>query len=352
MIVAPILFNKNAFTALGESTFSFNWSGSQAIKNRLRIFDNVTNQEVYTSVLETFQLKHTIPSNVLQNGKTYWAEVYVIDANSVESPPSNKIIFKCYSTPTWKFVNLVPNQIIQNSFYEVELSYLQPDGELLNSYQVSLYSSGQSLLHQSGVLYSTESLSYRVSNLSDNQQYYIRATGRTVNGMELDTGYTLVSVEYVSPTVYSLVKLENLPNEGQIKISYNAQLVTGISSPEPIYIDSEKIDLINNGAYVYWDNGFEIREDGIIQIVGQDFKDYSVICEWSNGKDKLEVKYMRGLFESQIEEKAYFILRAYNQITNYVIYSNYIPIPPPTDRMHLWIKRVDNIYSIQCEILD
>lgn len=348
----PILYSKNAFDASIETVFSFSWNGNQAFKNKIVIRDNSTNIVAYEAIQETFQLKHIVAANSLSNGKTYNAEVYVIDSSGTIGSASDKVIFKCFTSPVWSFSNLIPNQIIRNSSYQIQLIYSQIEGELLNSYQVSLYNSSQSLLHQSGILYNSENLQYSVSNLSDNTQYYIRATGRTVNGMELDTGFIPVSVEYTTPALYSLVQLENLPRDGQIKISYNVQLVTGkCNIDEPVYIDDTKVDLTANGVYVKFDEGFLIQGDGIFQIVAQDFNDYSVIYEWSNDIDKLELKYMRGEFASQTVEKAYFILRAYNQLNNYVIYSNYIDIPSPTQQVHVWIKRIDNTYDLKCEIL-
>lgn len=348
----PLLYTKNAFDATKLENFSFNWGGSQSKKNRLLLRDNITDSIVYDQIQETFQLNHALPAQTLSNGHTYNAIIYSIGIDDIESLPSNKIIFKCFSKPIFKFSNLVNNQVIKNSSYQAQLTYSQIEGELLDSYQIEIYNNSKSLIRKSGILYNFESLSYSIPNLEDNSQYYIRAIGNTVNGMVLDTGYISVSVEYVSPTVFSLVTLENLPNKGQIKISYNAQLVTGTCNETPRYLGNEKIDLTKNGIYTSWDNGFEIQSDGIIQIIGQSFKDYSIISEWDNGINKIEIKYMRGGFASQSEEKAYFILRAYNQITSYIIYSNYIPIPSVNDRIHVWIKRVGNVYSIQCEVLN
>ena len=348
----PVLYSINAFDATTEFTFTFGWDGNQSIKNRLRIFDNVTNALLYDAVIVTFQLKHTLPINSITNGLTCWAEIYTIDSNEVQSSPSNKIIFKTYSTPTWNFSNLITNQIIENSSYLLELNYSQSEGETLNYYQIFLYSATQSLLYQSGVLYDRVNLTSSISGLEDNTQYYIRATGKTLNGMDLDTGFIPISVEYTSPSIYSLLTLENVAKDATIKISYNLKIVTGTSNVEtPTYIDGTKIDLTTNGDYVNFEKGFLISGNFLLQMVGQDFIDNSIIAELSNEKQKIELKYMRGEFTSQVEEKAYFILRSFNNINNYVIYSNYIPLPLPTDRIHIWIKRVDNVYDLQCEIL-
>ena len=348
----PILYGKSAFNATLETVFLFGYSGNQSFSNRLVIKDNITNSTIYDQIIVTFQLKHTLILNSLVNGNTYNAEIYTIDSNLIQSSPSNKIIFKTFTTPTWAFSNLTPNQIIQNSSYPLQLTYSQSEGETLNSYQVSLYDATQSLLYESGILYDRVNLTSTISGLDDNTQYYVRATGKTLNGMDLDTGYIPIFVEYTSPVLYSLLSLKNLPQDATIKISYNAQIVTGISNPlTPTYIDSTKVDLSVDGTYVKFEQGFEINKDFILQIIGQDFTDYSIIAELSNGIDKIELKYMRGIFASQVGEKAYFILRSYNAINNYVVYSNYITIPSPTDRIHIWIKRINNVYDLQCEIL-
>ena len=85
---SPLLYNKNAFDSMTETEFLFNWIGNQSVKNRLKIFKNSDNSQVYDQTLTTFQLKHTLPANTLINGETYWAEVYAIDINNTQSPAS------------------------------------------------------------------------------------------------------------------------------------------------------------------------------------------------------------------------------------------------------------------------
>lgn len=352
IIIATLnLYEIKAFDATTIKEFTFNWSGAQSFGNRLVILNNVTNATVYDQTQTTMLLKHTLPANTLTNGIAYNAVIYSIDSEGVSSTVSNKIIFKCLTTPTWNFTNISTNQIIKNSFIEATLNYSQIEGELLNSYQIELYNSSQSLVYKTEILYDSD-LKATISGLNDNSQYYFRATGETLNGMKLDTGMIIISVEYTAPVLYSLVALENLRLKGEIKISYNVILVTGKSNPEtPIYIDNSKVDVRENNRYVLFDEGFELQNDGIIQIVGQDFNDYSNICEWSNGTNKIELKYMRGTFASQGTEKAYFILKVYNSITKYTVYSNYINIPSDSQKIHIWIKRVNNVYDLKCEIL-
>jgi hypothetical protein len=179
------LFERPAFDATEPQVFTFSSTGSQAFKNRLTVRDNLTNAVVYNDIIETFQLRHELPANKLTNGVLYNAVITTFDINNVESAPSNTIIFYCYSTPSFMFSNLTENQIIQNSSYEVNLTYSQPQGEILNSWQVLLYDEHKQLLNTSGLRYKTDILSYVVSGLEDNDSYYIRATGETLNRMEI-----------------------------------------------------------------------------------------------------------------------------------------------------------------------
>lgn len=348
----PIIYQIPAFDATEDKIITFSFSGFQVVKNRILVKNNATGVTVFDDTVVSFQLNHTIPASTLTNGLVYNIVVYAINSSDVSSSPSATVLFKCYTAPTWSFSNLVEDQIITNSSYGVELIYTQTEGELLNQYQVSLYDSAQSLLYQTGVLYDTTALAATISGLNDNSQYYIRATGKTLNGMNLDTGYIHVSVEYISPALFSLVSLENIPRDGNIKITSNIILLVGTSNPSPAtYIDDTLIDLSANGSYVKFDEGFMIPSDFTIQCIGRDFTDYSTILELSNGTYTVELQYMRGTFTGITGEKAYFILNAYNSVTNYTITSNLISVPLTTDRIHIWIKRINNIYDLIIENL-
>lgn len=344
------LYRINAFDGNYDFLFTFKNTGNQAVKNRLVIKKNLDNSIVYEETLITNHLEHNVPAGSLVNGETYNAQVFLYDINDEELPPSNEIIFKTFTTPFWSFSNLEPNQTIRNSYYQLLLEYYQVEGELLDSYQIELYDSLNSLIYKTSVLYDTSSLSVNLSNLDDDRQYYVVGLGRTLNGMELSTGKIPISVDYLKPSLFSLVELTNLPYEGSIKIAYNVVIVNGITNHEPVFIDNEKIDLQQSGHKVEFSEGFNLEKDGIIQLIGQNFNDYSIIMELeSQSGRKLKLKYMRGKFASQVTEKAYFLLQV--DSLNYMIYSNYIDIPQEDDILHIWIKKINGIYSLICEKL-
>ena len=347
----PILYDTSAFDATIEFALSFRWSGNQAFKNRLIVKKNDTNELIYDQTQTTQQLRHAIPANSLTNGICYNAQIQVYDKDNNESLLSEKILFYCYTTPTFQFSNISPNQIVQNSFIDYIISYSQPEGEVLNSYQVYLYDSHQLDIYHTGLKYNTDNLSGRISGLSDGTQYYVRAVGETLNRMSLDTGFIPISVSYITPSLFSLVELENLELDGAIRITSNIISIVGTSNPDPpTYINNAEIDLTQSGHFVNFSEGFSINKNFLLNVVGRNFADYSIILEASNGKHNLTLRYMKSKFADQTEEKAYFILEVTNSFSSYIILSNLIQVPAPTDKIFIWLKKVDDIYELKVEI--
>ena len=236
------LYNINAFDKSKEQIFSFVWNGNQSFGNILQIRDNISNIVVYQEKQTTMQLKHTLPANTLKNGMYYNARIAVVDIDNNVSEYSDPILFYCFTTPIFIFDNIEENQIIKNSSYQVNMLYSQLENEQLQSWEISLYDNSQSIVKTSGVCY-TDKIVYTLTNLEDNQTYYIRATCHTLNGMEVDTGYLLFSVNYVQPSVYSILTLENISNEGYIKLQSNVRAVEAKSYKDVEYIDNEYVNL-------------------------------------------------------------------------------------------------------------
>ena len=349
-MVSPILFVINAFDANFDHTISFSNEGNpQAVKNRLKIYNNESLELVYDETIESMKLFHTIPANKLQNGICYNAEIQIIDSIGTESPFSNKIIFYCYTTPTWSFSNLVQDQVITNSSFNAQLNYFQPEGELLNSYQYILYDGLSNIIFTTSKRYDTSNLSYNISNLSDGKGYFLRATGETLNGMLLDTGLIPFTVSYVKPSVFALVHLDNIYDEGYIKITSNIITIEGTAIPDPPkYIDDKKIDLTDEGSKVIFDEGFSIKNNFTLKAYMENLSQNTTIIELSNEKNKILIDYRFGSFNGE-NEKSYFELRAYSGIENYYLMSNTIDIPSDNDRIFLFIRRINNVYEIKCE---
>lgn len=341
------IYNIDAFDASKEKTFTFIWNGNQSFGNICVIRDNITNEIVYQATETTMQLKHTIAPNILTNGKLYNVKIAVIDVDNNISDYSDPVLFYCYSTPTFEFVNIMENQVIKNSTYQVTMNYSQIEGEALQSYEISLYNLSKNRIQTSGIRYSVESLQYSLSNLEDNQFYYIRATGKTLNGMELETDYIYFSVNYEQPAAYSVLSLENVSKDGYIKLQSNIRAVECHTKSDPIYINGEYIDLRNDVLTI--DEDFSLEDDFIINVSGYNLSD-GLIMQLSDGTNNINLYLRKGIYDiNNNVEKTYIELGIPIGFTKYQCFSNYIDNPNNADLLSFWFVRKNGLYQINLE---
>lgn len=308
------------------TNINFTWSGNQIYKVRCIIKNNATGVTAYDSTIDTMKQVYILPPTpTLINGTKYVAYITVFDVDDNESSIQNiGTPFYCFTTPTFN-LSISNGDIIRASSYSVGLNYHQTENELLNWFNITLYSYQKTSLDSSGAKYDTSDLSYIVTNLQNATQYYIRATGETINGMNLDTGYILFTVSYTTAQIFSKLELNNISETGAIEIKSNIISAEGVPEKEVTYIDGEYADLRDNS--VTFDEGFEIDGD-----FSQIFKFYrpkrnSVIKEFGT-TDKLKVKiyYRQGSYSDSNGEKGYFELVANSCGINYIVNSNYVDI--------------------------
>lgn len=340
----PVLYNINAFDATQETTFQFIWNGNQSFGNICVIRNNTTNEIVYQEIETTMQLKHTLPAYTLNNGFLYNVRVAVLDADNNISEYSDPVLFYCFTTPTFIFDNILENQIVKNSSYQVTMSYSQLEGESLQSWEIGLYDTSQSKIQGSGVKY-TGDIKYTLTDLEDNQTYYIKATCLTLNGMEVETEYILFSVNYKQPSIYSLLSLENVPNNGYIKLQSNIRAVEAHSEKEIKYIDNEYVNLKDNTVFI--DDDFSLDDDFIINLLGYNLTPNTLIMKLSDGKNTINLYLRKGTYDiNNNVEKTFVELSIPVGFTSYVCYSNYIDNPSDTDMIDIWIKKDKGLYAV------
>jgi hypothetical protein len=204
----------------------------------------------------------------------------------------------------------------------------------------------------SGVKYDTSNLVVSLYDLEDNGTYYARATGQTINGMDLETVYIFFSVNYVQPSVYAVVTLENIKNEGSIKIQSNIiSLEAKYSGNDTVpYLNNDYVDLSNTNNYVYFDNGFSLDNDFSINIKGYGFKPYLDVLHLSNGEKTIVLKKKISVLASENDSQvAYYELVVPNALSNYIVHSNNISVF--ADVVSIWIQRVSNIYNVYVDVL-
>ena len=332
----PILYLIQAFDSNIGTTVKFSWLGNQPISNTLRIKNNETNEIIYEVTQTTMRLEHIISAdNNLINGQLYNASVKVTDSNNSDSEWSDIALFYCFTTPTFS-INIESGQIIQAQTYGVNITYAQSEGELLQSYRVQVFNSNMESIYDSNVRYILDTV--RIANLQDNNSYSIIATGTTINGIELSTGFIPFVADFVKSEAYFVCELQNMYDSGGVYIKSNIVSVEGYSDSDVTYIDNDYADLSNNK--VYFDNGFSINNDFALMIKG---KDYEVGEQIAQIKGNDEVINIYNKYDT-ITNQYYFELEAIYKQNVYVITYNYSPIE---EDVSLWIRRKNTLFEME-----
>lgn len=363
-LTQPILNQIAAFDATKEHILTFVVIGGvQVVANKLVIQDNETGEEVYNNIESTLRLEHVIPANTLKNGGYYNATIQTIDNANNFSSMSVAVPFYCYSQPTLNITNIPTTETIESGTYTFQGSYAQAEGEILNSYQFTLYNANREVLTQTALIYyeSNDSLSYTFAGMSNDTAYYIELAGHTINNTAITTGLLYFTVRYIQPASFAICDLVNNCQDGYIQISSNVVAIDGISNPDPpIYIDDKEVDLTNPDSWVKWNTGFRIQNDFTLRVWGRNFNDYSDIVNLTNDTNtenrpnKIDIKWMKTFVtgDNKETEKAYVLLKCWNgNKLPYIIHSNYIDVPDSTDKIFIWIRRVKNIFDLKIENL-
>lgn len=303
-LTQPIINPISAFDATRAHNITFTViGGAQVVANRLVISNNETGAIVYNKTAITMKLEHTIPANTLTNGGYYNAVVYTIDNANNESVASTAVPFYCYSQPVLTIDNIPATETIENGTYTFTGTYIQQEGEILNSYQYTLYDSNKNVLSKTPLIYyeTDSSLSYTFVGMSNDTSYYIELSGETVNGTHITSGVIYFTVRYIQPASFAICDLVNNCDDGYIQVSSNIVAIDGKSNPDPpIYIDDKEVDLRDPDSWVEWDSGFRIQDDFTLRAWGRDFNPYEPIITLKNDIDtpqtpnKIEMKWMTG----------------------------------------------------------
>lgn len=303
-LTQPIVNPISAFDATRAHNITFTViGGAQVVANRLVISNNETGAIVYNKTAITMKLEHTIPANTLTNGGYYNAVVYTIDNANNESVASTAVPFYCYSQPVLTIDNIPATETIENGTYTFTGTYIQQEGEILNSYQYTLYDSNKNVLSKTPLIYyeTDSSLSYTFVGMSNDTSYYIELSGETVNGTHITSGVIYFTVRYIQPASFAICDLVNNCDDGYIQVSSNIVAIDGKSNPDPpIYIDDKEVDLRDPDSWIEWDSGFRIQDDFTLRAWGRDFNPYEPIITLKNDIDtpqtpnKIEMKWMTG----------------------------------------------------------
>lgn len=326
------------FDADKDYDVTFSWAGNRSHANRIIIYDNETNQELFNDVTSSFTLTHTIPAHTLQNGKKYIIQAQTYDVENIESPLSDKVLFYTFKTPDFYFDNLPGDSLLANSSFTASIHYYSADWEDISKYVFHLYDSSRKQLLESAEMTDGANIEYTYRGLDNNTVYYIRCTAVTVNGMELDTGYREITVKYENPNTYARIYATPLPSQGCIQVATNLIIIQYNGTDSFEYIDG-MIDL--REKTLYYNEGFLIKDDFTLIIRGVHLWQNADILKMNNENAGLTLSS-----HIYTDGKLRFRLLVPNGAGNYLLYSK-PQVFEDTDMVTIAIRRKNNVYQIK-----
>lgn len=333
----PIIKKISPFDGTEGGNIYIAWTGNRACANRVIIYDNETNNIVYDEKIPTYELKHTIPAGKLSNGKSWMIQAQIFDEEDIPSALSDKYSFYTFKRPTFEFNDLPEDHKITSTSFTATIHYHSEDWENISKYIFYLYDDSKKKLLKSNEMTDDMNISYAYRGLENNAHYYIRCTGVTVNGMELDTGYVEIEVNYENPNTYARIYTKDLPEQGCVQVSSNLVMVQYNGTDVFTYEDG-KINLI--GKTLYYDEGFLIK------------KDYTLILRGTNLWQTAEILRMKNKdFGLTLSSRIYtdgtlrFRLLAPNGVSNYLLYSKAQNFTD-NDMITIAIRCKNNVYQL------
>ena len=327
-----------AFDATTERIFEYSWDGSniQSVGSILTIKNNATNEVIYSKPYNSLLLKHVLPANTLKNGILYNATIQVVDRQNNVSPASDLILFYCYTQPTIN-ITLADEEIIQNSSCVVGITYEQPEGEELQSFNIELYNSFRELIYTSNMKYNLSS-TITLTGLEDSMTYYVQAVGETINHMITKSGLVRINVEYIHPDFYTYISVENRYNFGDIVFTSNLVSVEG-RSDNPVFIDGEYVDTIN-GSSVIFDENFSLNNNFSLIMKGYNFQTNQVFAILKNTNNTVSMKW-------RIDENNDYYVELAAQTNNLIniFMSNHIA-STDTTKLKIMVRCINHRFDI------
>ena len=334
----PQIMKINPFDATNDYKIILSWMGNRAHANRILIYDYETNNLVFDDTVSSFSLTHIIPANTLQNNKKYVIQAQTYDVENVSSALSNKVLFYTFATPDFYFEDLSDNPIISNASFTATIHYYSDDWEDISKYTFYLYDATKKQLLASNEMTDNYDISYTYKGLDNDTAYYVRCTGVTVNGMELDTGYVEITVKYEDPNVYARIYATPIPSRGCIQVSSNLIIIQYNGTDTFEYIDG-MIDL--RDKTLYYDEGFLIEKDFTVIIRGINLWQTADIFKMSNGS--LGLTLSSRIYQ---EDKLRFRLMVPNGVCNYLLYSEEL-VFSNSDMVTIMLRRKNNVYQLK-----
>lgn len=329
--------------ATQDFKITMTYSNTLPYSNRIVIYDATTLAVLYdnTTTNLNYSIEHIVPANTLTNGKKYAIQGQVFDINGNGSSLSDKMYFWCLATPSFYFENIENGKIFDTASIFATLVYEQSDWEDIGEYRFYLYDEIKQLLLESESFYDTEHLTYSYKGLSDDKFYYIRAVGSTVNGIQMDTGYIRIFINYENQEDYKLIYAECNENNSIVTYQTNFKVINPSGTKDGDFeYENGWINLIDKT--LIYDQNFIVDGDFTISIRGRDMYKNATILKCLNKKTGFTLSshiYDDGSMR--------YKLVVPNKLCNYILYSDPI-VPSGLDIITIHIRRINNVYQLYC----
>jgi len=263
MIMKPSGISPNNISLDATFPITISWinSGDRQYKYRIQIYNNTTNVLVYdTNVVVSFNTFHVISGNTLIDGTIYKYQIQTF--NQVDaSATSNWILFKCSSTPSISFTNVIENDIIYNSQYLFTAQYSQLESVAIKSWQMIMYDSNNAIITTTSETFNSI-IEYQFSGFNNNF-YYIECQVKSQDDILASTNKIKFNIQYTVPESVLDLQSSNISDQGAINLQWNVVQIIG-NSENTSYINGEKIDTTN--GRVWFDSDFNIENDFTLKL--------------------------------------------------------------------------------------
>lgn len=355
MAIKPVIKPITPFDATIGTKISATYAGNMPYYNRVVIQDAITLAEVYSRTIATSEYSHTLDPTYtgsivaagdtgysLINGRRYTATIQFF-GRTLSDPflVSDKISFLTRSTPIFYLDGITDGMIIDSASIGLNLIYIQAEDEMLISYRFSIYDEGKVLLQETDIKYDITDMTYAFKGLENLKSYYVRATGITKNGIDLDTGYLEVRTQYENPSVYARMYVDNDVQTSEMEYRTNFVMIESDEDSDSFEYDDSYIYL-DNGQTVTYSQGFEIEGDATWHIRAKDMDYERVFFRCYSDVDG--EFYVEGIRDTNMQLR--FRLVVPGSMSNYMLYTQSVNIDW-MDVVNLWIRRINNIYEIK-----
>lgn len=243
------------------TTIAWQVTGDLSVAYRVMIYNNSDQSLKYDSgKVITFAQSHVVPPWSITNGQEYRMTVTIWNqANN--SITSDAEIFQTSSRPV---VTIPTISTITSPSYSFSAGYYQAESISLRSWAVYLYDSNKVKISRAPISTSKE-IAYIFSELKSNTNYYIEFQVTSAKGLTGTSGLVPFLVSYTQPDIKINLTAETTEDAG-MKISWKTIQVIGKTQSSPLFIDNEKIDLIDNVFYLEEGSGFGLDSDFTLKV--------------------------------------------------------------------------------------